>query len=145
VLLHRLTETEWLQLHLREICTGIRIRIKLKLQEEERKGDGFTPHLKTNLSNFLLTLLLFFATRKMSYPVSGSKENTKEEQQSIKDDLIFPHVVLLLWEGEGLSNSYIGEGIGRVERRHRGCTSRNLDKALVEFFSRKTNASNDQN
>jgi hypothetical protein len=73
------------------------------------------------------------------------QENTKEEQQSIKDDLTFPHVVLLLWEGEGLSNSYIGEGIGRVERRHRGYTSRNLDKALVEFFSRKTNASNDQN
>jgi hypothetical protein len=39
LLLHWLTETEWLQLHLCEICTRIQIKIKLKLQEEERKGD----------------------------------------------------------------------------------------------------------
>jgi hypothetical protein len=58
LLLHRLTETEWLQLHLHEICTRIGIRIKLKLQEEERKGNGFTPHLNKNGSS-LLPLLSF--------------------------------------------------------------------------------------
>jgi hypothetical protein len=37
----------------------------------------------------------------MSYQQQG---NTKEEEQGIKDGLTFPHVVLLLWEGEDLSN-----------------------------------------
>jgi hypothetical protein len=83
-------ETEWLQLHLREICTGIRIRIKLKLQDEERKGDGFTPHLKTNLPNFLLTLLLFFATRKMSYPVRGSKKTRRRSSRASRTTSPFP-------------------------------------------------------
>jgi hypothetical protein len=53
--------------------------------------------MKTNPPNSLLALLLFFAARKMS----SSKQqqgNTKESQQSIKDGLTFPHVVLLLWE-----------------------------------------------
>jgi hypothetical protein len=38
------------------------------------------------------------------------------EEQGIKDSLTFPHVVLLLWEGEDLTNFSLGEGIGRVRR-----------------------------
>jgi hypothetical protein len=46
----------------------------------------------------------------------------KEEQHGIKDGLTFHHIVLLLWEGEDLSN--------RVGRRHRGCTRRRLDRVF---------------
>jgi hypothetical protein len=53
--------------------------------------------MKINPPNSLLALLLFFTARKMS----SSKQqqgNMKESQQGIKDDLTFPHIVLLLWE-----------------------------------------------
>jgi hypothetical protein len=59
--------------------------------------DSLLTWMKTNPPNSLLALLLFFAARKMS----SSKQqqgNTKESQLGIKDDLTFPHVVLLLWE-----------------------------------------------
>jgi hypothetical protein len=36
--------------------------------------------MKTNLPNSLLALLLFFAARKMSYPVSSSKETRRRSR-----------------------------------------------------------------
>jgi hypothetical protein len=49
-----------LELHLCKICTRILIKIKLKLQEEERKGDGFTHHLNKNGSSLLPPCLFTF-------------------------------------------------------------------------------------
>jgi hypothetical protein len=93
-----LTDTEWLQLHLREICTRIRIRIKLKLQEEERTGDGFT-HLDENKSSELPPCpSLVLRSKKNELSSKQQQGNTKESQQGIKDGLTFPHVVLLLSE-----------------------------------------------
>jgi hypothetical protein len=63
--------------------------------------------------------------------------NTKEEEQGIKDGLTFPHIVFLLWEGADPSNFSVGEGIGIEGRRPRGCTTRNVDRVLVEFSKEK--------
>jgi hypothetical protein len=46
--------------------------------------------------------------------------------------------VLLLWEGEDLTNFSLGEGIGRVGRWHKGCTRRRVDRVSVEFSKEKT-------
>jgi hypothetical protein len=92
-------ETEWLQLHLCEICTRIRIRIKLKLQEKEGKGDGFTPHLNENKSSQLPPCPSpVLRSKKNELSSKRQQGNMKESQQGIKDGLTFPHVVLLLWE-----------------------------------------------
>jgi hypothetical protein len=55
---------------------------------------------------------MFFTARKISYPIQGNTE----EQQGIKDGLTFPHLVLLLWEEDDLSNFSLGEGIDTVGR-----------------------------
>jgi hypothetical protein len=86
-------------LHLREICTRIRIRIKLKLQEKVGKGDGFTPHLNKNKSSQLPPCPSpVLRSKKNELSSKQQQGNTKESQQGIKDGLTFPNLVLLLWE-----------------------------------------------
>jgi hypothetical protein len=41
-------------------------------------------------------------SKENELPSNQQQGNTKEQEQVIKDDLTFPHVVLLLWEGEYL-------------------------------------------
>jgi hypothetical protein len=103
-----------------------------------RKRGWFTPHLNKNKSSQpppCPSPVLHSKEKELS---SKQQQGKMEEQQGIKDSHTSPHVVLLLWEGEDLTNFSLGEEIGRVERWRRGCTRRRVDRVSVEFCKEKT-------
>jgi hypothetical protein len=96
-----------------------------------RKRRWFTPHLNEKKIFPTPSLPFSYSSQqaKKSYLVSSRKE-----KQRSSSGLTFPHVVLLLWVGEDLTNFSLGERTGRVGRRcmtepkkiDETCTTRNL-------------------
>jgi hypothetical protein len=82
-----------------------------------RKRGWFTPHLNKNKSSQPPPCPSPILHSKVKELSSKQQKEKTEEQQGIKDSLTFPHVVLLLWEREDLTNFSLREGIGRVGRR----------------------------
>jgi hypothetical protein len=103
-----------------------------------RKRGWFTHHLRENKSSqppHFPSPVLHSKEKELS---SKQQQGKMEEQQGIKDGLTFPHVVLLLWKGEDVTNFSLGEGIGRVGRWRGGCSRRRVDRVSVEFSKEKT-------